>query len=58
MAFVVLRPQYADLWSGRDREFSKELKEYAQARLPGFACPEWVQVVRELPVSRSPCFEA
>jgi len=51
MAFVILNPQHADKWDGRHHEFSKDLKEYARARLPGFACPEWVEVVPELPVS-------
>jgi len=51
MAFVILNPQYADKWIGRYHEFSKNLKEYARTRLPGFACPEWVEVVPELPVS-------
>jgi len=51
MAFVILNPQYADKWIGRHHEFSKNLKEYARTRLPGFACPEWVEVVPELPVS-------
>ncbi|KAF9569716.1 acetyl-CoA synthetase-like protein [Agrocybe pediades] len=49
MAFVVLHPQHADKWKGRHRLFEKELKEHAKDRLPGFACPEWVEVVPELP---------
>jgi len=51
MAFVILNPRYADKWVGRHHEFSKDLKDYARARLPGFACPEWIEVVPELPVS-------
>jgi hypothetical protein len=50
MAFVILHPQHASGWAGRHHEFSKDLKEHARARLPGFACPEWVEVVPELPV--------
>jgi len=53
MAFVVLHPQHADKWKGRHRLFEKDLKEHAKERLPGFACPEWVEVVPELPVSSS-----
>lgn len=51
MAFVTLHPQHAHVWSGRHHKFSDELKGHAKARLPGFACPEWVDVVPELPVS-------
>ena len=51
MAFITLRPQYTRLWEGRHHEFEKDLKQHARARLPGFACPEWVTVVQDLPVS-------
>ena len=51
MAFVVLHPHHASAWQGRHDKFSKELKEFAKTRLPGFACPEWVEIVPELPVS-------
>jgi non-ribosomal peptide synthetase component E (peptide arylation enzyme) len=51
MAFVILHPQHARKWTGRHHEFGKDLKEHARTRLPGFACPEWVEVVPELPVS-------
>ncbi|KAF8640479.1 hypothetical protein AX17_000142 [Amanita inopinata Kibby_2008] len=49
MAFVILHPQHAAHWAGRHREFEQELKKHARERLPGFACPEWVSVVPELP---------
>ncbi|KAJ3750200.1 hypothetical protein DFH05DRAFT_1466425 [Lentinula detonsa] len=49
MAFVILHPQHASQWKGRHEEFAKELKAHARKRLPGFACPEWVEVVPELP---------
>ncbi|KAJ3561109.1 hypothetical protein NP233_g10400 [Leucocoprinus birnbaumii] len=49
MAFVILHPQHAKKWAGRHHEFGNDLKEHARARLPGFACPEWVEVVPELP---------
>lgn len=52
MAFVVLHPQHESKWKGRLRQFEIDLKQHAKARLPGFACPEWVEVVPELPVSR------
>jgi acyl-coenzyme A synthetase/AMP-(fatty) acid ligase len=51
MAFVVLHPGHISKWKGRHAEFERDLKEHAKNRLPGFACPEWVQVVPELPVS-------
>jgi acyl-CoA synthetase (AMP-forming)/AMP-acid ligase II len=53
MAFVVLHPQHASKWAGRHHEFAADLKEHAKGKLPGFACPEWVEVVPELPVSYS-----
>lgn len=49
MAFVVLRPAAVDKWAGRAGAFGDALKRHARARLPGFACPEWVEVVAELP---------
>ncbi|KAI0807675.1 acetyl-CoA synthetase-like protein [Fomes fomentarius] len=49
MAFVLLHPQKADKWARRHAEFEKDLKAHARQRLPGFACPEWVSVVQELP---------
>lgn len=54
MAFVILHPQHTSRWAGRHLEFAKDLKEHAKTRLPGFACPEWVEVVPELPVSLPP----
>jgi acyl-CoA synthetase (AMP-forming)/AMP-acid ligase II len=49
MAFVILHPQHASKWTGRHEEFTKDLILHARKRLPGFACPEWVQIVPELP---------
>ncbi|KAF9068075.1 hypothetical protein BDP27DRAFT_1295660 [Rhodocollybia butyracea] len=49
MAFVTLHPQHASKWKGRHEDFAKDLKVHARKRLPGFACPEWVEVVTELP---------
>ncbi|KAF7339815.1 AMP-dependent synthetase and ligase [Mycena venus] len=48
-AFVILRPKSIAKWKGRHEDFEKDLKAHAKGRLPGFACPEWVQVVDELP---------
>ncbi|KAJ6627120.1 AMP-dependent synthetase and ligase [Mycena sp. CBHHK59/15] len=48
-AFVILKSQSKSKWIGRHVEFSEDLKAHAKTRLPGFACPEWVQVVQELP---------
>ncbi|KAJ3776951.1 AMP-dependent synthetase and ligase [Lentinula raphanica] len=49
MAFVILHPEHAAKWHNRHDEFTKDLKAHARKRLPGFACPEWVEVVPELP---------
>ncbi|KAJ4486319.1 acetyl-CoA synthetase-like protein [Lentinula aciculospora] len=49
MAFVILHPQHASKWNSRHEEFAKELKAHARKRLPGFACPEWVEIVSDLP---------
>ncbi|KAF8649818.1 hypothetical protein AX16_005583 [Volvariella volvacea WC 439] len=49
MAFVTLHPQHTAHWKGRHPEFAEDLKRHAKSRLPGFACPEWVEVVPELP---------
>lgn len=49
MAFVVIHPDHVSKWKGRYREFEKDLEGHAKKRLPGFACPEWVEVVPELP---------
>ena len=51
MAFVILHNTHKDKWHGKHDDFGKALKQYAKMRLPGFACPEWVTVVEELPVS-------
>lgn len=53
MAFVILHPQHAATWKGRHHEFAAELIAHAKRKLPGFACPEWVEVVPELPVGSS-----
>ncbi|KII93264.1 hypothetical protein PLICRDRAFT_384862 [Plicaturopsis crispa FD-325 SS-3] len=49
MAFVVIHPQHSARWHGRHGEFHQELKKHVRGRLPGFAHPEWVEVVKELP---------
>jgi len=49
MAFVVLHPQHESRWKGRHADFEVDLKNHAKSRLPGFACPEWVEIVPELP---------
>ncbi|KAJ7597197.1 hypothetical protein C8J56DRAFT_773009, partial [Mycena floridula] len=49
MAFVILHPQHAAKWKNRHQEFAADLKKHAKSRLPGFACPEWVEIVLELP---------
>lgn len=49
MAYVVLHTESARRWAGRHAEFSSVLKAHARLRLPGFATPEWVVIVEELP---------
>jgi acyl-coenzyme A synthetase/AMP-(fatty) acid ligase len=49
MAFVILQPAAVKKWSGRHDEFEQDLKVHLKGRLPGFARPEWVCVVDELP---------
>ncbi|KAJ6519629.1 acetyl-CoA synthetase-like protein [Mycena sanguinolenta] len=48
-AFVILKPKSKAKWKNRHSQFEQELKTHAKSKLPGFACPEWVQVVDELP---------
>ena len=50
MAYVILHAESARRWAGKHAEFSSALRAYARGRLPGFATPEWVAVVKELPV--------
>jgi len=49
MAFVILTPLAEKEYAGRHLEFETELKKFARTKLPGFASPEWVRVVDELP---------
>lgn len=49
MAFVILRPEFISKWAMDHVAFEVELKRHARERLPGFACPEWVRIVEELP---------
>ena len=50
MAHVILHAESARRWAGKHAEFSLVLKAHARQRLPGFATPEWVAIVEELPV--------
>ena len=50
MAFVILTPSAEKEYAGRHHDFEIELKKFARTKLPGFATPEWVRVVDELPV--------
>lgn len=49
MAWVILHPSSEPKWEAKEKEFEKELIRFAKQRLPGFACPEWVHIVKELP---------
>jgi len=51
MAFVILNPRGERNWMGKEEAFEKELKAFARGKLPGFACPEWVVIVHELPMT-------
>ncbi|TFL03316.1 AMP-dependent synthetase and ligase [Pterulicium gracile] len=48
-AFVILHPQHEKTWASKPSAFADDLKKHAKDKLPGFACPEWVEVVPELP---------
>ncbi|CAK9781994.1 acetyl-CoA synthetase-like protein [Cutaneotrichosporon oleaginosum] len=48
-AFIILRPHAEPKWAGKEDEFHVELKTFVKPLLPGFARPEWVEVVPELP---------
>ena len=52
MAFVTLHPSESQKWENRHEEFEIDLKAHARKRLPGFATPEWVAVVSDLPVGK------
>jgi len=49
MAFVVLHQHHVKTWEEKHDKFAQELKQHARTRLPGFACPEWIQIVDDLP---------
>ncbi|KAF8506944.1 acetyl-CoA synthetase-like protein [Russula emetica] len=49
MAYVILHTESARRWAGKHAEFSSVLKAHARQRLSGFATPEWVVIVEELP---------
>ncbi|CAL1705321.1 unnamed protein product [Somion occarium] len=49
MAFVILKKDAVKKWEGKHKDFEADLKRHVKPRLPGFACPEWVKVVDELP---------
>ncbi|ELU41378.1 glycosyl hydrolases family 2, sugar binding domain-containing protein [Rhizoctonia solani AG-1 IA] len=49
MAYVILHSHKVGKWKGKHAEFEADIKNHAKKRLPGFACPEWVEVVPELP---------
>lgn len=49
MAFVILHPHSAFQAADRREHFEKELKAFSAKGLPGFARPEWVVVLEELP---------
>lgn len=52
-AFIVLTDQARQEYPVNDeakvRQLEEEIRKYAKSRMSGFAVPEWVQVVQELP---------
>lgn len=48
-AFVILKSESSSKWTGKHEIFGSDLKEWLRGKLPGFAIPEWVDVVQELP---------
>lgn len=50
-AFVILKSESSNKWTGKHEDFGSDLKGWLREKLPGFAIPEWVDVVQELPVS-------
>ncbi|KIJ45585.1 hypothetical protein M422DRAFT_75032 [Sphaerobolus stellatus SS14] len=48
-AFIVLNREGQEEWSGQHKEFEEHLKKSLKGKLPGFAIPEWVYVVEDLP---------
>lgn len=51
MAFVILHPHALEKW--KENDFAQSLKKHARKTLPGFATPEWVEVVPQLPVRQT-----
>ncbi|KZO98406.1 acetyl-CoA synthetase-like protein [Calocera viscosa TUFC12733] len=49
MAFIILHPHEEAKWKGKEKEFEAEIKTFARMSLAGFAVPEWVSIVKELP---------
>ncbi|KZS92936.1 AMP-dependent synthetase and ligase [Sistotremastrum niveocremeum HHB9708] len=49
MAFIILRIEAIEKWADRHHHFAADLKQFARNHLPGFALPEWIKVVPELP---------
>jgi acyl-CoA synthetase (AMP-forming)/AMP-acid ligase II len=48
-SFIIIRPHSADKWLRNPDQFAVELKAFCKPLLPGFARPEWVEIVTELP---------
>ena len=49
MAYVILKGNSISKWKGKAEDFEKELKTFVRPLLPGFARPEWVEIVETLP---------
>lgn len=48
-SFVILRPTATSKWQNNADGFAVDLKSFVRPLLPGFARPEWVEIVADLP---------
>jgi len=49
MAYVLLHPSAVNKWTGKHDQLIEDLKGHVKTRLPGFARPEFYEIVDELP---------
>ena len=53
MAFVILHPQQESKWKGKHGTSAEDLKAHVKVSFPGFAVPEWINAVPDLPASEN-----
>jgi len=49
-AFIVFNREGQREWADSPKEFEAHLKASLKGKLPGFAIPEWIYIVKDLPV--------